>query len=142
MINTYQYYSAGFGCNVQVSYKDGLFQKAETDNPEIELKFSEGNPVSRKAYFFIYEEGFLEATKGKTNVVKIEQKITFDMFWDKYNYKHVGGKVEASKAWEKLSDKDKQEAYQYITVYDSMLKVNPVAKLYGASYLNKKRWVR
>lgn len=140
MIKTYQYHSKGFGCNVQVSYKDGVICGATVEDSTLEVIFSENNPQSKKAFFFVYEEGLLDATKGKTSIIEMNREITFEMFWDAYGYKH--GKAEALKAWNRLSKKDQQEAYYYIPAYESFRKANNHNKLMAASYLNAKRWVK
>lgn len=142
MIKTYEYFSIGFGGNVQVTYKDGVIHKVELEDTELEVVNSGTHPEAlAKCYFFIYEAGFLVATTGKLKVKEITREITFDMFWDAYNYK-TSGKEEAKRAWAKLSKVNQVMAYDYIKQYESQLKLNPVSKQYGSSYLNAKRWIK
>lgn len=142
MVKTYEYFSKGFGSNVQVTYKDGVIQKVELEDTEPEVVNSGTHPDAlAKCYFFIYEEGFLEATKNKLKIKEITRQITFEMFWDAYNYK-TSGKEEAKRAWAKLSKINQVMAFDYIKQYEAQLKLNPVSKLYGSTYLNAKRWVK
>lgn len=142
-MKTYEYFSIGFGGNVQVTYKDGVIHKVELADTKLEVINSTNSPEAvAKCYFFIYEIGFLAATQGKLKVKEITREVTFDMFWDAYNYKAVGGKVEAQRAWNKLSKINQLMAFDYIKQYDGQVKLNNVAKLYGARYLNAQRWVK
>jgi hypothetical protein len=74
-------------------------------------------------------------------VKEITREVAFEMFWEKYDYK-ISGKEEAKRAWQKLSKINQLMAFDYIKQYEGQLKLNPVSKLYGASYLNAKRWVK
>lgn len=139
MIRTYQIYSKPLVCNVRISYKDGIIHSFEADSPAFPVEECDKN----RYVLFFTETGFLEAAKTHDiSVTEIKREITFEMFWDRYNHKTVGGKIEADKAWKKLSKVDQMEAYDYIAYYESQLKLNPVPKLYAASYLNKKRWIK
>ncbi len=140
MTNHYQYFSPGFQCMVEIAYKDGIFLSAATEDPNIEIKESTGNINANKAYFFVYEEAFLESTKNNKTLLKVEREITFQMFYDRYE--HKVGKHEAEKAWNKLTKRDRHDAYNWIPAYNSWLKLNPVARQYPASYLNAKRWIK
>jgi hypothetical protein len=139
-MKTYQFYSLPLNSTVTVTYQDGALKSFEIEAPDCAVISAQKD----KRYMLFYSEAvFLEVTKQHdVKVYELSREITFDMFWDKYNYKAAGGKPEAMKAWDKLSKKDKKEAFDYIGVYDSQLKANPVSKLYGSSYLNKKRWIK
>lgn len=65
----------------------------------------------------------------------IECQISFESFWEKYNYKL--GKKEAKRFWDKLTEGDQIVAFMNIDPYDFYLIKNPqIQKLYPASYLN------
>lgn len=139
MIRTYQLYSTHVNSNITVSYYEGVLKSFEAENPNIVIAEKEG----LKYNLFYLEADFLKVAKEKgVQVTEIKREISFDMFWDKYNDKARSGKQEALAAWNKLKTIDRVCAYDYITVYDSQLKLNPVSKLHASSYLNKKRWIK
>jgi hypothetical protein len=73
-------------------------------------------------------------------VTELEEDLSFDSFWKKYNHK-VGNKRRAMKLWDLLSDDQKAAAIAYLRVYDTYLAMNNgMAKLYPETYLNQERW--
>lgn len=136
MINQYELFSGPLGSKMTFEYKDELIYSMTIENPD----FKKDDCNDKKYSVYMTEQGFLKAIKERgVKFTKINRTINFEMFWDKYNYKS-SGKKEAEAAWNKLSKKDQLEAYDYISVYDGLLKLNPAPKLYGSSFLNKKRW--
>lgn len=139
MINIYEIYSNPLCCNVCLQYRDGVLYSFQADN----ATFDKEACKDKRYVMFFTEEAFLKAAaEAKVKLTIIKREITFDMFWDKYDHKAVSGKQEAIKSWEKLSKKDQIGAFDYITVYNSILKSNPVSKLHASTYLNKKRWIK
>lgn len=134
MINSYQYHSQRLQTNITISFYDGRLKSVDVEG------FPENVEVGPTIKFMVSEEEFLQSAKERNiKVTKVNREITFDMFWDAYAYKS-SGKQEAENAWKKLSKEDRLSAFDYIPVYEGLLKLNPVSKLYAASYLNKKRW--
>lgn len=134
MIKYYQFHSKSLGTIVTVGYDDGILKSMEAQEPQVD--------TDGLWSLFKREAQFLEeAAKKGVKVTPLKREITFDMFWDRYAYK-ISGKPEAQKAWNKLSRADQAAAYDHIPVYEGQLKLNPVAKLYGSSYLNAKRWIK
>ena len=71
---------------------------------------------------------------------KIETDLSFDTFWNSYNYK-VGNKKRAEKLYEALSDGDKAEAIRVIPIYDQFLAIKKNQdKLYAETYLSQRRF--
>lgn len=64
--------------------------------------------------------------------------VSFDVFYQKYP-KKVGRKSETEKAWNKLGETDKMEAFLFIEELIN-LKADGTAFPYPATYLNKKYW--
>ncbi len=62
--------------------------------------------------------------------------LSFDTFWDLYNYKI--GKIEARKQWNKLSERDKIEAIKNIKAYDGYLSRKHYNKLHPERYIKKR----
>ena len=88
----------------------------------------------------LQEADFLEWAKGITcTVMKLDDKITFDMFWDKYNDKDRSSKKRSLKLWQKLKEDDQVKAYHY---HDQYVKKMPpgVAKKYAETYLAAEQW--
>lgn len=71
-------------------------------------------------------------------VTTVKQELTFDDFWEAYNYK-VDKEV-ARRRWNALTTKDRIAAYNFIPAYDDFLKKKSLGKLYPSTYINKKRW--
>lgn len=71
-------------------------------------------------------------------VVIGEPDLSFDTFWNLYNYKV--GKLQAKKAWDKLSKSDQLKAIKQIKAYDGMLYRKKIQKANPATYLNQRRF--
>lgn len=139
-MRTFEYFSKIFGCNVKVTYSNGIFHSATVENNTRPSAIPSREIGELKCNWPVYLEFFLASIKDNKNFVEIKRTITFDEFWDKYNYKM--DKVESQRVWKNMTQKDQLQAFDYIAVYESQLKANPVAKQYGASYLRAKRWVK
>ncbi len=74
------------------------------------------------------------------NYKTVEEDLSFNNFWNKYNYK-VGNKARAEKLWEKLSDKDRVEVFIGVLKYDRYLSEHPgLGKAHATTFLNQRRW--
>lgn len=77
---------------------------------------------------------------GIWKMSKYKEEITFENFWEQYNYK-VGNKKRAHIYWNKMNDSERLKALYHIKRYDRALKLTPhVQKLYPDSYLSQARW--
>jgi hypothetical protein len=70
---------------------------------------------------------------------ELNQEITFEMFWNRYNEKLRSSKKKAEKIWNKLGRADQQKAYRYIARYEASLYTG-TAKKYAETYLNAELW--
>lgn len=136
---TYQYYSAKFDSEVQVSYnRNGILSGFQVMRPDVnELK-------SRDQCFSNYfqERDFLaEAKKHSLKLVKVEREVSFDEFWETYKQKDCG-RTKAEQIWNKMSKADQVEAFDFIPGLNGILKNNGTAKPYATTYLNQRRWIR
>jgi hypothetical protein len=135
MIRIYQYYSNGFQSEVKLSFLNGSLHQVEVSDPK------EVEGVSR-GYFFMTERGFIESCRNnKIQVIEIKREVTFEMFWERYNYK-ASGRIPALKAWEKLTEQERISAYDYIPFYEAHLKLSRTAKKYASTYLNSKIYIK
>lgn len=136
MIKSYKYYSQTLQANITISFYEGAFKSVD-----IEL----GHEVVKKdglVKFLANEAEFLKEAKDRNiQLIELDREVTFEMFWDAYKYK-TSGKIEAEKAWKKLTKDDQIAAFDYIPVYNSILKTNKANRLHGSTYLNAKRWIK
>lgn len=75
--------------------------------------------------------------KAPLKVTKVLADVTFDMFWERYNYK-VDKEV-ARKRWNAMSSTERIKAFNYIQKYKVSLKPG-IDVMYPSTYLSKKRW--
>jgi len=78
--------------------------------------------------------------KKNLNLIELKPDLTFETFWNKYNYKEGGSKKKAQAIWDRLSEKDRTAALNWIPKYENILIKQGVAKMYVTTYLNQKRW--
>lgn len=71
-------------------------------------------------------------------VVELQQKITFEIFWNKYNDKDRSSKKKSQKIWEKLPEPDQVKAYYHIDRYNRTR--GNADKKYCETYLNAELW--
>lgn len=134
MIRLYTYHSMGFGCMVTLAYDDGFLKSVE-----IEAPVDTGRPDVK---VFNKESDFVAVCrKHNTPFTEVKRDVTFEMFWERYNYK-ASGRIPAQKAWDKLTEAERISAYDYIPTYEAHLKMSRTAKKYASTYLNSKIYIR
>ncbi|MCF8339210.1 MAG: hypothetical protein K9I74_14630 [Bacteroidales bacterium] len=80
------------------------------------------------------------ALKGKVEIDEVPEDLSFDRFWNEYNYK-VGNKQRAEKPWNKLGDAEKLKVLKSIPKYEYWLATHQgIAKAHATTYLNQRRW--
>jgi hypothetical protein len=84
-------------------------------------------------------ETLLKNAKSAEFIEIIEGSVTFEMFWDKYNYKALSSKKKARDKWLKLNESDRQKAFNYINKYKSNINYGTAPK-YAETYLNHEQW--
>ena len=84
-------------------------------------------------------EHLLKNAKSAEFTQIVEGSVTFEMFWDKYNYKALSSKKKARDKWLKLNESDRQKAYNYINKYKSNINYGTAPK-YAETYLNHEQW--
>ena len=70
---------------------------------------------------------------------EVNQEITFDTFWKRYNDKDRSSKKKTEKIWNRLSVADQVKAYVYISTYESN-RPKGTEKKYAETYLNAEMW--
>lgn len=86
-------------------------------------------------------EVFVSKIKGGQLIEKKFQKkdVTFEMFWDKYDHKSVSSKKISRKVWDKLPQKERDKAYNFIWQYERNIP-NGIGKKYAETYLRSELW--
>lgn len=134
----YEIYSKRNDCSFQFKYgvKGILIGFDITEERELD-----GEALAGILNIGLTEKKFLYYTKNKSiPVVKILQDISFDNFWNTYNYKEGGSKKKAEAAFLKLSEKDKSAALNYIQKYKRIKAKEGTALAYATTYINGQLW--
>lgn len=66
-------------------------------------------------------------------------KVTFEEFWKRYSYKE--GKKDAQRAWDRMTEQQRQLAYDHIERYRSACHRDRKHLMYPATYLRAERWL-
>lgn len=73
-------------------------------------------------------------------VTEVMPDLSFDAFWNKYNYK-IGKKARAEKLWNALDSLNKSAAMRQIAKYESWLIQHPnTDKQYPETFLSNQSW--
>lgn len=67
------------------------------------------------------------------------EKVTFQMFWDRYADKARSSKVKTERVWNRMSEGERVKAYRYVNRYKSAIP-HGVCMKYAATYLNDQMW--
>jgi hypothetical protein len=87
-----------------------------------------------------YEKLQYIAFKSKACTIKpIEMDLSFDNFWDTYDYK-VGNKKRAQKLWEKMSEAQKIKSFESLPGYNYYLMTRGIEKAYPETFLAQERY--
>lgn len=81
----------------------------------------------------------LKNAKSAEFTLITEGSITFEQFWDKYNYKALSSKKKSMEKWKKMNEGDRQRAFNYIQKYKSNINYGTAPK-YAETYLNAELW--
>lgn len=82
----------------------------------------------------------LRRTYPKMKVTETKPDISFNAFWNEYNYK-VGNKPRAEKLYNKLTETEKILAIGSIKEYNRYLSRKPtIERLYPETYLSQRRY--
>jgi hypothetical protein len=88
----------------------------------------------------LYQED-ISAAFGKSELTIMESgyRVSFDMFWERYNNKK--NRLRAEKQWNKLSAADQANAYFKYYLYERYCKLNPwYNKALPETYLGDRYW--
>jgi hypothetical protein len=87
-----------------------------------------------------YEELQTLAKKFSAVLREVPQDLSFEAFWDTYNYK-VGNKARVKKLWQALPQQDRAACIVSLARYDQYLKLHPrMERAYPETYINQRRF--
>jgi len=72
-------------------------------------------------------------------LTEINQDVTFDSFWNRYNNKVRSSKKRTLARWNRMSRTDRLRAFNFIVKYEATL-TNGIEKKYAETYLNAELW--
>lgn len=81
----------------------------------------------------------LISQSNTATLTEINTEVTFDMFWNRYNYKDRSSKKRARQKWNRMSKGQRVKAYNYIQKYELSLKPG-IDRKYAETYLNAELW--
>ena len=82
----------------------------------------------------------LDKLKSSTvTITEINQEVTFDMFWNRYDEKIRSSKKKAIARWNKMGSGERLRAFRFISKYESNI-LPGTAKKYAETYLNAELW--
>ncbi len=76
---------------------------------------------------------------GTVTITEINQEVTFEMFWNRYDEKIRSSKKKAMAGWNKMSKASQVRAFRFISKYESNI-LPGTAKKYAETYLNAELW--
>lgn len=124
--------------------EDGLYYNERMLNETVRRqKFSESRRNNAKSpkkesTSEAYAKHMETETENRTITINENINIDFEWFWNEYD-KKVGNKTKLKKAWNKLSDEERQNAMNYLELYkqsqpDKQFRKNP------ETFINNKSW--
>lgn len=76
--------------------------------------------------------------KPSLNLQEIPFKVTFEMFWDRYNDKSRSSRKKSLKVWEKFDESNQAKAYLFYPIYNRQR--GNAEKKYCETYLAAELW--
>lgn len=131
----YVFTSNQFGGEILFSYdSEGMLVKYEN---KAELTDDQALFLSRN---FPLAESDLHKIKGKTGKITEVTDLSFERFWNEYDFK-MGNKKKAQELWRKLSEGERIAVFEALPRYNYFLKINQgIMKAYPTTFLNQRRW--
>jgi hypothetical protein len=111
----------------------------KTDNPEI-IKFFATHVPFKEPWLIKLFHLVKERLKFKVHVQILDADLSFQSFWDAYNYKK--GKFEAEREWNKLNEAERILVFKSLPRYNHYLQTHKNQdKVWANRYLKKKRYL-
>jgi hypothetical protein len=85
----------------------------------------------------VFKERYMKTAKSAT-FRQENYVVTFEQFWNAYNDKVRSSKVKTQRAWDKLTQLDRLQAYNYIKKYERNR--GSAEKKYATTYIADRLW--
>lgn len=85
------------------------------------------------------DEKALELYNSKFTITAVDQAVSFEQFWNKYDDKEHSSKKRTLAKWNKMPASEQVKAYNYIKNYNRTI-LPGCAKKYAETYLNAEMW--
>ena len=125
------------------SFKGAVIFKYNNLNLLILADYSEAELTPAQLSFMLKNQPNqpdFNAIKGNTGIIEeVSEKVTFEMFWIRYDDRLNSSKKKTQQKWNKMSERDQSEAYNYINTYFLNLPYG-TRKKYAETYLNSEIW--
>jgi hypothetical protein len=85
----------------------------------------------------------LDLAKSSQNLTlkPLPTDLSFERFWEMYNWKEFSSKATSRKVWDKLTEAERVAVLEHIPHYEAQLKKQPgIAKKYAETYLRSGNW--
>jgi len=139
MKKTYKVFSSKYDCYLSFTYLNGLLCGFQFEN-ESEIRLDVDSLVGILEASLTFENLTHFAKSRKMAVVEVQADLSFEAFWNAYNYKDGGSKKKAQAIWGRLSETNKAAAMASLPKYEQFLKRSQTAKAFATTYLNQERW--
>lgn len=87
----------------------------------------------------IMKDVWMKAKKSVFEIIIGRPDLSFDTFWDLYDYKVK--KVVSERSWKRLGKKAQLDAIAYIPTYKNYLKRKHIQQAAASTYLNQSYWL-
>jgi hypothetical protein len=133
-MNVYEIYSPKTHLEFCVMYKGNVLAGVDF---RLGVKFDIWKFVLENLYYESQMKEIIKSLGYKLTEIKL-LAITFDDFWEKFDYKF--DRKRAEDKWKKLPPEQKQNAFDYIEKYKNELRRSGVAQMYAKTYLQNQVW--
>jgi hypothetical protein len=137
-MKTFTFTAASFEGEVIIEFNDfGVLQKFDSSGANMSAEQQKFLLTKLPIYVDDVKRVLL---KSPTAVfTEIDQQVSFEQFWNRYDEKIRSSRKRAEKVWKRLSKTDRLKAYRFITKYEQTLYPG-TAKKYAETYLNAEMW--
>lgn len=121
-----------FSGSIRFGYVNGILEQFENNANLNDIQ------INHLSTHFPIRMELLDALKGNSGTIKEITDLSFEAFWNKYEYKV--DRQQAETYYNKMSKPDKLAAISGISKYKYRCKLKNTAMIYPVRYLRNRRW--